>query len=142
MSHDAVAAFHGARTVVELVVFVHEIERTDVGHASNRLFETVKELSLAVSVLARVLQRELDDLGDVQTSLNSSEVDDETPCGFVLVDRGVYAALAHGVYSFFFFSLFLYERGTGGIYPPFPLSPALCPLISSHHVSLNMIGSG
>ena len=102
MSHDAVAASHGARTVVELVVFVHEIERTDVRHASNRLFETVKELSLAVSVLVCVLQRELDDLGDVQTPLDSSEVDDETPCGFVLVDRGVYAALAYGVYSFFF----------------------------------------
>ena len=71
-------------------------------HASNRLFETVEELSLAVSVLVRVLQRELDDLSDVQTPLDSGEVDDETPCGFVLVDRGVYAALAHGVYSFFF----------------------------------------
>ena len=94
MSHDAVAAFHGTRTVVEPVVFVHEIERTDVRHVSNRLFETVEKFSLAVSVLARVLQRELDDLGDVQTPLNSSEVDDETPCGFVFVDRGVYAVLA------------------------------------------------
>lgn len=42
------------------------------------------------------------DLSDVQTPLNSGEVDDETPCGLVLVDRSVYAALAHGVYSFFF----------------------------------------
>ena len=91
MSHDAVAAFHGARTVVELVVFVHEIERTDMCHVLNRLFETVEEFSLAVSVLARVLQRELDDLSDVQTPLDSGEVDDETTCVFVFVDRGVYS---------------------------------------------------
>ena len=107
VSDDAVAAFHGTRTVVEPVVFIHEIERTDVRHASNRLFETVEELSLAVFVLACVLQRELDDLSDVQTPLDSSEVDDETPCGFVFVDRGVYAALAHGVYSFFVFVLYI-----------------------------------
>lgn len=90
------------------------IECTDVRHAPNRLFETVKELSLAVSVLACVLQRELDDLSDVQTSLDSGEVDDETTCGFVLVDRGVY--------SFFLSLCCIYESGKGGIYPPFPLS--------------------
>lgn len=103
MSNDTVAVLTCRITFVVCVVLINQIERTDMRHVLNRLFETVEELSLAVSVLARVLQRELDDLSDVQTLLDSSEVDDETTCVFVFVDRGVYAALAHGVYSFFFF---------------------------------------
>ena len=97
---DEAVPLHGAVTVVVRIILVGAIEGADVLHVGDGLLEEIQELVLGVAILTRVLQRELDDLGDVYAPLDRHVVDGDEAGALVLSDCGVYASLSHEGCSF------------------------------------------